>query len=681
MALNTPPTTQITDAQKRIALEGFLHDQQRVHCAEAMPEKAKQAMLVQLVDVLLADEHLCGNVLHNQVQFMLHNQMAQGAPSYELKTADHDIIVHVAPDADQLDSVIRDSVKAALNEKEVMAAEQDPATWLSKKGDGLSGEDLIIGSGFYDEGKPNGMHHGAGGSRSPYDPRVESLAALGYDKKHTAGQLKDKALARIGVDRNGNPDPGGHWLWQVEYDYVLSDEALQSKKPGRWFRDICVMCGVPTIVLEGLTGRTQGGWSEIQNHKTQKPAHHIMQALSIMLPRAVHAGKGRGYDIPPGSLFALPTIEQQQPDGSIRTLVDPKALERIHQALFDKPMQTRECMERGLRFLSHLSLAYMAGAIKPEEIAYDSAILKDALQPIFQRYGYDAVYPHRSTQYHAISNLVNSNECPGAMKYVTETLAAINDKHWHIPRQKFSAYMHDMLRLPRKTCYVGEKIPPEEAFVFAQNHHNGKIEDFLRCYREASSERLINVADRLGYSHEAIRRIEAGLTGAKTAVKRALQDSNPWALPEDEHGQIRVDVKEYLDNLLHKRVKRQNKESFWLEPQEALEQFAGIEYETHGQAAFKEFRDKIYQQAEHEKDKPFFLATLAGGHEVLVKQEKNKEPQLYAGDLGVWLQSAMRDYAHQTRDTALEDESLGWAKRMRLGRGEPDPSEHRGIRI
>jgi transcriptional regulator with XRE-family HTH domain len=536
----------------------------------------------------------------------------------------------------------------------------------------VTGHQLMLGSGLIsDDGTTSsGMQRGRGGSVDDYDIQGE----LRTGKAHTSGQQNREAHRRIGLEFEDASrrerkaafawmqKTGARWqqaevdeepspihtethqarrrLWQDRLDYLLSDEALQSKNPARWFRDICVVCGVSTPMLAEHTGEGDTAiWSKRHNTSTpyRRPELDALRvALSIHLSTPIKAGYGRntgrgiGYYIPTGSAFGLPVITDKV-DGKEK--VDPDAVEDVLKKLFVERIvgddekevlinHYRPTLEptHTLRQLKQLSDAWRQGKLTREEVIAASPIKGNSkLKQIVQYYGISYLYSAVSTEYKQLLNALHQVDLN--ITSLCATLGELNKDKWHIPKPEFDEIMKSLSWLPASEIHLfktDDKHSASEAWEFAKLHHDGTIGGFLNTYRDAHGDSQQELADRLGIEREVVSQYARGVVRKQTAINRALsiyhknekdengnithrkdesrmitvdgveQLENMWQLPTDpsDPNKIRADVVTYLEHwksLLkeEKSPNIPNPEIHWVNVMDVLDDFADTPATAH----------------------------------------------------------------------------------------------------
>jgi len=611
-------TTQLTPAQKKAALTAFLQKDDRICFADMVDNSQQVALKERLIEILLNDEPLCGKALHSGAHFILYP--GETLPIYtpalypEWEGA---IVVPVAIEGSDAAATIKKEINAAIERQGILVAERDPSMPLSAKGGDATNHGLIFGMGVDVQ---SSINIDRTMRRPAYDPRAETLPE---GMAHTNGHLRKNGKARIGEDA------GGRWLWELDHDYVLSDEAL-AKKPARWFRDICVICGVSTAMLEILMGTHRGTWAGIQNEFHKNPSDNILKALNCMLtqPVTVNAKYVRQeYMLPAGSLFGLKTVERQADDGSTETIVDPAELHRISKALFGRsytppPPAAIVNPEHILKQLTHLSKAYMQGAISADELrALHIPALP--LRTILAEYGFNAKYRAGSKEYHAVQKFCNAKDKANNIIPIIETLKAINTKYFHIDDVRFEQYMRALQRLPKGELPVMTELSPEEAFLFAKCHHDDTLSGFLRIYSKAMGKKAVDIA---GFAK-------------MTMAPHALALANPWQLPyTGTRGNIQPHVVKYVGRFRQDHY-QPPPESHWFTAQEALEQFAGEDAResSHAEKLLEGLNQAIAVELKKYPGEPYPLITLPDGKtEVLVKNTPGEPPKLLDLEIRRW---------------------------------------------
>lgn len=684
------PETGYSADQKRAAVMAYIDQHVMADCENGQQE---QDLKIKLVDVLLArpgrlgqfanDTHDKEIVLHAGVM-LPSGQVCEETRSYFDGVGI--VVLHIAMDAPALWPAIQ---KILGNEARVDDAIGE-----------VTGEQLIIGSGGVRNDshakKSTGFEGNPSGS-DDYDVRAKLRETA--VKKHTSKQLKRKALARLGLDYDEDPyipseiqnwllKTGPHWLapdidgvtnpidlkkrwlWQEQYDYLQSPEALQTKHPKRWFRDMCVLCGVSTNMLEEwIPKKIQRIWSRMQNENYQylaidSPgfADNLRQALSLSFTHPVHAGRHEGYLIPAGSVFGLPVTVTE--DG--KTVVQPEAIERIlkslHKEHYKAPDEVKKIdAAHVFKRLEHISHAYMAGAITQDELL-KHRIPKNNIHKIARRYGgvTDIAYYVRT----------NTNTLP-----VIASLERRNTQYWHIPPEEFAAHMQAFQRLPASKFHpLTVSLEPEAAFAFAQRHHNGTIGGFLQQYREACGNTMGELAERIGVTIEVINQYEKGERAEAAARTRALSRDqhnhikylninaknkleNLWRLPVNKKGNIRAEVVEFLNHFDEHR--NLNPQQHWKSLADCIDELANIpahvycdmgedrDYPILGKntAGLKKERPGsllakietiIADALAAQPDEPYPLIALPNGTEILVKYGNKGEPLFLDSELPLW---------------------------------------------
>jgi len=618
MVKKTDVIQPLANEQKLEVLKKFLEEGNRLHFSDAISPVEKEQLTQNLVSLLLSDEKLCGKCLTNGIHFRFFpgDILPEGIPPYCLESEDEDIFISVPMGSSNVAQIIHRTADAAINTQKDKEEEQDAGLPLSAKADQVNGYDLIAGSGLDDEGHSSVNPDRVGRRGQRYDPKADTLRE---GLAHTWGDLIRNGKARAGLD------PGGEFLRRMEYNYVMSDEALASKTPHRWFRDLCVVCGVSTPTLYHLIGGGQNAWSAFQNKGVQIFSKKLFQALGHVNPIPVHCGKGKGYYLPSGSLFDFKTIEIR--NGSrTEMIVDPAVLDRLSRALFKRPYFGKEQVESSFTGLSHLAGAYLKGAVAKEDLQASSIPIKP-LHDILVYYGFGR---------DEVSSFLKGHEMN--IEPTIDRLRAVNNEHWHIEPPVFEQYIKKLHFFPTGTAFKKSTMLPEEAFIYAQHHHDGRIGGFLRSYREAMGNTM---GDLQEYStefatSERIRQMEL-ITTDNTVRDRALK-SNFWQLPVDHEGNIQPYVKEYLYHFdKHKYLPPP--ESHWLTPLEACEQFTGLDGDAPiKKSAIIERLERAIADGLKSSPETFYpLITLPGGKQALVKITPGQPPRLLDSEIREWI--------------------------------------------
>lgn len=528
------------------------------------------------------------------------------------------------------------------------------------------------------------------GIRTLYDPQAESLDTRSGPRKHDIYDLTVYGKMRIAprsldmdtsafettrnIDQNTYENilskPGQRWLWEHLHSYLLSEDALSSKTPARWFRDMCVLCGVSTVKLQDLTGIHQTTWSAIQNEQQIFTSHapitarHIHTALSHYLEKNTAAGPSMKHHLPAGSLFGLPVTTFTGPDNIAQTVTDPQALARIETFLFKgRTTGAQEIkVHHELKQLQRIAQAYRAGALSEEEIL-EHNVPRAVLHKIVGQYGITKLYNFQSPEYGSVANFIRgrSNNCAD----LCNLLAYHNKQQWHIPEPEFNDLMQAITWLPStpgQLCSNGQRHKAEDSWEFARNHHNGTLPDLLIKMHYATDISQASVAAEIGLTRESISQYARGENSERSTTARALSKTlkgewryklngeleNMWLFPLDARRHIRPDVVEHINNF-KQHPRPASPQSHWKSLADAVDHLADSAKTLHLDMA--EYRDypmlgkftsavkaqnthPLLAEVQASLDKrlenapaisPFLLFVLPNGSEILTKRNANGE--------------------------------------------------------
>ena len=196
-----------TDEEKASILRSYFRNNDQIRF-EGLQETQQEPLTEQLIQTLLADELLCGKVIHTRTGFILHagTELPADTPTYAIEGADHDIFVHVAMGQDDIEDAIDLAMTAAVGEQEALLAEHGTQLPLSKPDGSVTGSQLIIGSGTFNEVGKSAINPDLSARRGDYDPRALELHE---GRAHTSGHLKRNGLLRTSEDKNDQ------WLWKL----------------------------------------------------------------------------------------------------------------------------------------------------------------------------------------------------------------------------------------------------------------------------------------------------------------------------------------------------------------------------------------------------------------------------------------------------------------------------------
>lgn len=389
------------------------------------------------------------------------------------------------------------------------------------------------------------------GARSLYNPEAQSLPWQ-YAKKHSRSDLRT-----YGAMRRESAEGGGMWLWQRLHAYLLDEETLKTKEPARWFRDMCVVCGISTLKLESLAGHTQKFWTQVQNDSeltARSPARRAAIRRVLSLQNTIPPT--HKYDMPEGSIFGLPLVSTNNPAYPEQKEVSPEALDRIEKLLFHtnavfKPVDA-------LHNLCHISEAHRAGAISKQELL-ESNVLKATLHKILKQYPIYAQSNRKETN--AVNNFISNTNID--LTPVVGRLRHINDSYLKIPAKEFDAIIDALRWFPTSDinmCRLGE-TDRQQAWEYAKIHHTHGMGDLLATYRFALGKSRVELAQRAGVLPESIKQYEV-INEMESIARRAQslyqngtprllpngQPENLWQLPTDADHKLLPDV---LHTLTH----------------------------------------------------------------------------------------------------------------------------------
>ena len=678
--------------EKIAVVSKVLSDQDQIHFADDVPEGGKDSLrqwfIESLVDIM-PDEQTArrrdpaARFIFGKLPVVLHTN------------GNNDVKPIVWLDeqtlALQVNQYSKDNFETQLNSAHDAASDEQ----LKNDGEDIVAETDSAPTPKDEEAKSRQRNTS---ERLRYNPQAKDLP--NYSKKHTLGDLGYYARMRLGstdydgldtkefensknISRNTYEKilekGGGRWLWEYLHHYLLSDEALASKSPSRWFRDMCVMCGISTNTLKELTeNHSQQYWH--QKHNTQNPYSKVefdalRMALSIHLKKPVRAGYGLntgagiGYYIPAGSAFGLPVITQEV-DEKVKTIVEPDAVEGVLRKLFVERKVGYDGKEiyidhyhppfdpaHTLRQIKQTSDAWREGKLTRDEVIAAKPIKSGSkLHQILKYVGLSYFYPENSHEYSRLTYSLNT-ELSNDISSLCTTLDKLNEDKWHISKEEFAAIIESLCWLPASQSslfHTDEKRSPDKVWEFTMQHHNGKVGKLLATYRELCGYTVEDLANRIHTSRQNITQYESGIREEIATINRALsketkshgiltgkqrmitidgakQIENLWLLPTEPNDpyKIRADVVEYLEERKFKEP-IPPPSSHWVGVMDALAEVAGVDYEAEYWNRRESTRDSWVQKI-NRAENPIYQHVQSSIIEALAPYEGEPLPLIELG--------------------------------------------------
>lgn len=434
--------------------------------------------------------------------------------------------------------------------------------------------------------------------------------------------------------------PASGWLWQKIHAYLLDPNTIAKKTPVRWFRDMCVLCGISTPVFRKLSGQSRMHlWEDMTTSdgtpNYQRWHHFLREALAIVNDKPLQCGRlnnpNEHYTIPTGAVFGLPVIQQDGKD-----IVDCEAIEDILKLLFVNHYRPpdNEMLMQALRHTRQVADAFEQGAITFTELkAHDIPMCY-----FIQQHKMGLTFKNAS-----LSKALR--HYPKLVGFIID----INDEILKMPEQELGSYVKafSILALQLQTTAI-KPLEEAEALALAKLHHDGTVSGFLKLYRRLRGITMLDIASKHGMTRQNVDRYEKSTIARDTVVQRALLQigngyQNMWELPVDSEQRIRTDVLEYLTHF-EEQSRRVPVESHWMNVSEL-----GMpgDMPAHGAHAMHVLRERqtpltaaltelLAQHKNIHPNDPFPVISLPGGGEVLVKAGEYGEPQLLRSQLEQW---------------------------------------------
>jgi transcriptional regulator with XRE-family HTH domain len=594
----------------------------------ALGEENNEALCGKLVDLLLNTPERVGQFLYESLSYPLvlygTQQLNDGQACSVRKIADAEAgeseELHIAVNAPELWTALERLFDDTLTPLESPKISTGQIAFDSLRANSVNGSEFI------------GINIAAPTSgRSEYDFRKASLSR---GIAHTRLDIQRCGLLRLGIDPADTSEKerlqalqwlraaGSRWqdatvrsltspidtdlhkgrrsMWQLEHEWLLSDQALLQKTPMRWFRDMCVLCGVSTTMLQQFLGGMQRHWNQLQNESFSRPIEHlqrqIRKALSCVVESPVRAGYGAnsdkwsGYPVPVGSLFGLPVLAESKASEGRKLRVDPRVVEGILKRLFREHYSATWAVSHALRQLRHVSDAYRTGKLSREEVLAAKLLRRDGpLYVALKDYPVKHEYKPRSPEYNQTIAVFKEGTNITAM---CDMLRELNKKNWHLPEPEMQLILESLQWLPASSfnLFYNERgvVDRDKAWEYSKVAHNGTLGDLLRKYREACGVSAQQLADRHNTSRQNIEDYERGRRGHAVVLNRALSQGtdifnrsrgeaaahtleNLWQLPMngDDRSELRPDVVEFIKGFIPGKLPP-NPTTGWVSLQDAL---------------------------------------------------------------------------------------------------------------